>query len=109
MKLKERLIYWLARKLLPTLNGDIIIFKNNQAFLNGTVLNEKEKNNLKAEADYIEQTRVWEIINSNLIKITQDKLYREATDITQILFAKTILYTLDIQKQILDKCKTLKS
>lgn len=106
-RLKAKLIYWLARKLLPIVaEKDIIAFtKNGKVFIDGKELNATELNSLRTEADVIGQMRLWQIVVNELNKKSQVRMYRDAVDIIDLLFGKTVLYTLNLQKEIIDKLK----
>ena len=106
-RLKYKLIYWLAKKLLPLVDEkEIITFtKNQKVFVGGQELTVGELNNLRAEADVIGKMRLWNIIVNNLNEKVQKKVYFDATDVTDLLFGKTVLYVLNLQKEFIDKLK----
>lgn len=104
--LKYKLIYWLAKKLLPITDPDeLMTFKNGKPFINGVELISGELNNIKAEADIISQMRLWKIIVNDLNDKAQKKIYKDAIDITDLVVGKTILFTLDIQSKFIEKLK----
>jgi hypothetical protein len=110
MHIRERLIHWLARNLLPLVDEkQIITFKAGKTYIDNEELTQGEIINLRAEAHVLLKSRLWQVINANLNDTAQRKMYKEATDVTSILFAKTILYGLDIQKTIVSKCANLKN
>ena len=105
-RLKEKLIYWLSSKLLPIVNpNELIVFKNGKPFVNNVELTPSEIIGLKAEADIIGKMRLWNIIVNDLNEKTQKKVFLESTDKTDLIVGKTILYTLDVQKQFIEKMK----
>lgn len=106
-RLKYRLISWLAKGLLPVVDTkELIVFtKNGKIFVGGEELTQGEINNLKSEARVIEQMRLWSIIVNKLNEKAQSKVYEESVDITDLLFGKTVLYVLNVQKQIINKLK----
>jgi hypothetical protein len=109
MKIKEKIIYWLAKHLLPFVEErDVMVVKSGKVFINGVELTESEKISLRGEAHILEQLRIWKIINANLSDVAKKKMFLEATDITGLLFGKTILYCLDVQRQIVSKISSLK-
>jgi hypothetical protein len=105
-RFKQKLIYWLAVNLLPIVNkDDIISFKKDKVFVGGTELTPVEIHNLKVEAMTIKEMRLWQIIVNDLNEKTQKKIYQEAVGITDLVVGKTILYTLDVQKNFIEKLK----
>jgi len=109
-RLKQKIIYWLSRNLLPIVNDEeLMIFKNGKPFINNKELTQGEIANLRAEADILEKTRLWGIIVNDLNEKSRKKIYIEAKDINDLTVGKTILFTLDIQKEFIKKIKTLKN
>jgi hypothetical protein len=66
----------------------------------------KRQKTLHAEVDIIKQLRVWELMNGYFNKLVQDKVFNQSQDITDLIFGKTILYTLDVQRKIMDNIQT---
>jgi len=107
---KADLIHWLTRKLLPLIEPkDIVSFakKGNDitVMTGGKKLTTQELESLRGEAKFLEQTRLWKIINAYFTDLAKKKIYLESKDSTDILFGKTVLYVLDVQKTILDNIK----
>lgn len=107
---KEWLIHWLARQLLPFVGEkDVIAFdKQGGMYIDGEKCTATEVANLKAEINYITKTRIWHLMNVYFMRLAQKKLYEEAKDTTDLLIAKSVLYTLDVQAKIVDKITKLK-
>ena len=104
--LKTKLIYWLAKDLLPIVDEkELMVFKNGKPFINGVELSTGEIIGLKAEADIIGKMRLWQIIVNDLNEKSQKRMYKDAIDTTDFLFGKTVLYVLDIQQKFIDKLK----
>jgi hypothetical protein len=104
-KLKTRLIFWLARHLLPlTEDKDIISFakkgKETIVFLDGEQLAQQEIIGLKNECRFLEESLIWKLMNKYPTAMAKKKLFTDSKDITDILFAKTMLYTLEVQENI---------
>ena len=113
MKIKERLIYFLARHLLPTIEDkDIISFVTRGVetvvFIDNVKLSPQDIRNLQAEVKFFEESMLWKLMNTQMIKQAQKKIYNESKDITDLLFGKTILYTLSVQDTILKNIKNTK-
>jgi len=104
--LKTRLIYWLAKNLLPIVDEkELISFKKDKYFVNGIELTQSEVMGLRAEADVIGKMRLWQIIVNDLNERSQKKIYKDALDSTDFVIGKTILYILDVQQKFIDKMK----
>lgn len=106
-RLKYKLLYWLTSKLLPIVDEkELIAFsKNGKVFIDNRELNPAELNNLRSEADIINEMRIWEIIVNKLNEKTQEKIYKEAVDVPDLIVGKTILYVLNFQKELINKLK----
>jgi len=104
--LKTRLIYWLAKNLLPIVDEkELISFKKDKYFVNGIELTPQEVAGLRAEADVIGKMRLWQIIVNDLNERSQKKIYKDALDSTDFVIGKTILYMLDVQKKFIERMK----
>jgi hypothetical protein len=106
--LKQKLIHWLARKLLPLVEPtDIVQFSENKGlihtFINGNELTIQEISELKRECRLLDELRIWKIMNDYFINLAQDRMWKKAESDVDILFSKTILYVLNVQKEIKNK------
>ena len=107
--IKDRLIHWLARKLLPLIEeSDIILFIRNEVYIDGTKLSVAEIRSLREEVRAFEGTRLHQVLMQYPLMLAKKKLFTEANDKTDLLFGKTILYFLDIQKSIMKDIKNVK-
>ena len=106
-RLKQRLINALTRTLIPLVEDKEIISFNKQGdvFIGTTKLTETELNTLRQEAKFLKESQIWKIINIYFTQLAKKKLFEESKDIDDLLFAKTMLYTLSVQNIILDKIK----
>lgn len=109
-RLKEKLIYWLAKNFLPVVDEkDVLVIKDKRIYIGGKEVENAEYNLLCSEAHILKSMRLWDLIVNDLNCKAQKKMYKDAVDITGLLFGKTVLYTLDVQTQIVDKLAKLKS
>lgn len=107
-RLKVKIIYWLAQHLLPVVDDQqIISFKNKKLYINHVEATVGQVNNLVAEANLIEATELWKIINNDLNEKTRKRVYVDSTDVMDLVVGKTILYTLDVQQNLINKIKNL--
>jgi len=107
--LKSRLILRLARHLLPIVDvGHVISFtKQGELLIGGELATPPQINNLKEEIKMLETFEVWRLINNYPNDIALRRTVNEAKEWTDVLVGKIILYTLDIQKQIIERIKDL--
>jgi len=110
--LKIKLLYWLTKNLLPIIDDkDIITFakqgKEVVVLVDNIILTRQEVKNLQTEARVLDEMLLWKLLNSSPTAMAKKKIYNDSRDITDLLFAKTILYTLSLQKNIKDKIQSL--
>lgn len=109
-KIKIKIIYWLAQHLLPIVNIEqVISFKNKKLYINHKEATVGQVNNLVAEANIIEKMDLWQIINNDLNEKTRKRVYVDSVDIMDLVVGKTILYTLDVQANLISKIKNLQN
>lgn len=108
--IKERLIHFLAKNLMPIVEADDVLAftKRGELFLDGKQLTAGELNNLKREAEFLSQSQLWKIINKYFLRLAHKKVYTDSKDISDLLFAKTVVYTLDVQSSIVDRVRNAK-
>lgn len=113
--IKRKLITFLAKNLLPVVDDkDIISFSKGRegkpsVIIKGTIISDEELANLKLEADYFMQTRLYQLIHNYYAELTRKKMFLEGTDITDLVFGKTVLYTLSVQDTICNNIINAKS
>lgn len=109
-KLRHALINWLARYLLPVVDDtDILSFnKLGEVFSDGQKLGEAHKENLKAEAAHFEKTQLYKLMNDYFLRLAKNKVYNESNSLEEMAFAKTMLFTLDVQRELIAKLKNMK-
>jgi hypothetical protein len=109
-KLKHALINWLARNLLPVIDDtDVISFnKMGEIFFDGQKLSDIQKSNLKSEASFLEESMLWNVMNKYFLRLARNKVYNESNSLEDMAYAKTVLFTLDVQKTLVDKLKNIK-
>ncbi len=104
-RLKRWIVYQLAKGLLPIITEqDLITFnKQGTVFIAREQISDQELRNLKAEAQMIKQTRVWQLINGYLNNFTGDLVFDKSQSMTDLVVGKTVLYTCDVQKKVIEK------
>ena len=77
-------------------------------YLNGEQISDIETNSLIQEARFIEKTKLWEIMQNNLVEAARKTMFDKAKTTDDLFFGKAILYCLDIEKNIIETVKSAK-
>lgn len=108
--LKRKLITYLTKALLPIVEPeDIIAFSKGNVFINKEQITEDELGRLRAEAIMFMDSRLYNLINSYFSDLVRRKMFIEGTDITDLVFGKSILYALSVQNTICNNIKNAKN
>jgi hypothetical protein len=102
-KLKMKLINYALRKLFPIFEVEnvLTVSKSGHLFLNGEVVQEKQKNSLKAQARMLRDSGLWEIMAASLKHRAQKIAFDESQTLQDLLNAKMILYTISVQENMI--------
>ncbi len=106
LKLRNELL----AHVLNSPNPDLVLSvgeKNGLIYLNGNQISDVELFNLAEETRALETWRVWGILHNTLSDMARKTMNEKATTYEDMMSGKLILYTLDIQKSILNSIKTL--
>ena len=108
--LKEQLIHWLAKGLMPIVDeNNIISFdKKGRVYVNKRMLTPQELRNLKEEVKFFETSQLWEIMVNYINNDVSKKVFEKSLTITDMVVGKTILYTINVQKRLKDLVKNAK-
>lgn len=109
--IKNRIKNWLLKSLLNTvIVGDVITLNNKtgEVFINGRKVEKGEAEAIREEAKYLEKTRIWALMVGSLNDQARERLYEKAVTVDDMLFGKAMLYTLNIQSQIIGIFKNIK-
>lgn len=71
-------------------------------YIQGEIVDQATLANLKAEAEFIAQSSVWNLLYETPKKLAQDAMFRNSESLADMQKGKSILYALDSQKNILD-------
>ncbi len=100
---------WVLRKTLAHLfpvfeiEKVLTVSKSGHLFLNGQIVTEQQKQSLQAAARMFRNTQLWEVLTSSLKSQAQKLAFNQSKDLQDLLNAKMILYTVDVQENILKK------
>ncbi len=59
-------------------------------------LSDSQRRSLQADAEMIEKNRFWLWLKDTMLKIASKRMFEEARNEDDIIFAKAMLYTLDV-------------
>lgn len=75
----------------------------------GVMLTPQALASLRQEVLFLQDSLIWKYINSNVNSEAAKLMYHKSQTLMDMTIAKTILYTLDVQKNILESIKKSKS
>lgn len=98
------------RHLFPIFSVDKVLTasKSGHLFLNGELVTEKQKNSLKAQARMFRNTQLWEVMTITLKAQAQKLAFNDSKDFQDLLNAKMMLYTIEVQENIIKKIENAK-
>lgn len=108
--LKTRLFNNVSSRLFPIVNLEKVLTSNKQGaiFLNGKQIDGKKLADLKQEVHLFQNTQLWEIIHNTLVHQAQQIIFTNSQTLQDVLNGKMVLYTLDVQNQIIKKIDNAK-
>lgn len=87
---------------------DIISLKGRDIIYRGKVLTDGEKKSIIGQAEVIKKLEIWNILQDELKYLANKKMYYDSKNEEDILFAKAILWTVDILGKKIDNLSKLK-
>lgn len=104
-RLKTSLLNMVLRHLFPVFKVEQVLTssKTGHLFLNGELVTEKRKDSLQAQVRMIRNSEIWEILTASLKAQAQKLAFNDSKDLQDLLNAKMILYTIDVQENIIKK------
>lgn len=105
---------WLFNYLLKNMFGmvitdDVLVVNNKKLYLGGQLIAEHEVKSLISEVKALERMRIWSILNETPKQEALDRGWNKSTSIDELNAGKTIFYTLDTQKKILNIIKSIET
>ncbi len=79
-----------------------------KVFIGGKHIDQARLANLRAEADFFVTSDLWHIITETTKEIAQETMFVKSESLVDLQKGKTILFTIDSQKKIVDLFKTKK-
>jgi len=98
-KIKNYLYGHLLRVVIPQ---DVITDRKGILFLGDIPLENTELQSLQSEIKALDKMRIWSIVNETVKEKAYEKGWLTSTTMEHLNTAKTMDYTLDLQKSIID-------
>ncbi len=80
--------------------------KNGFIYIGNERATPEQLNNLKAEAEFLTQSTIWKLIHETPKELAQRTMFVSSESLVDLQKGKTILFTLDAQKKIVDILKS---
>lgn len=81
----------------------LTVDKIGNLFLNGRPIDPKKKDNLKKEVFMFKNSVLWEILTNTLESQAYEAGWTKAKTLEDLMNAKSICYTIEVQKNIIEK------
>lgn len=87
---------------------DIIRLEGRDLVYKGNILTDSEKKSIISQAETIKKLELWNILQDELKYLSCEKMYYDSKTEEDILFAKAILWTIDILEKKVENLSKLK-
>ena len=103
--MKRFIINYLVKKLFPIYSLDrlVTITKQGNLLIGGKLADNNKLSNLQNEARFLANTELWELLTDTLKHRAEVAMFIKSKDTQDLMNGKMILYTLDVQNNILNK------
>lgn len=103
MQLKRWIFKKLTKHLLPVVDMERVLTsdKKGNLYLNGVIIEAKKYSELEQEVTLFRNSALWDLLQNTLKHQAQVNMFEKSKTVDDILFAKAILYTLDVQEKII--------
>lgn len=71
-------------------------------YIGGDLIDAGMLSNLRAEAEFFKESQLWKLIYETPKKLAEKAMFVDAETLSDLQKGKTMLYTLDVQKNIVD-------
>ena len=86
----------------------ITISKNGIVYINGDQITDGEKQALRTEAHYLEQSRLWKILTDTISDHAEKRMFINSTKWEDVISGKMALYNVSVMKNIIKLLKNIK-
>lgn len=110
VSIEERVEARIMGLLSPIDPRKIITFdeKSKQIYIGGVAAEPAQLKNLKSEANALVEFGLWELLFQAPKALAEKALFKEGDSLTQLQKGRTMLYTLDTQKRIIDTLRSVR-
>lgn len=108
--IKTRILNWCLKHLFNTITADDIIRfseDNKQVMLRGEIADEATIKTLKGEAKTFDTSLLWIYLTEYMKNDSNQRMFKKATSMDDVTFAKAVLHTVEVQQEIIDKLNNL--
>ncbi len=108
--IEDRVELRLIELLSPIDPRKVITFddKSKQIFIGGVAAEPAQLKNLKSEADALVEFGLFDLLYHTPKALAEKALFKEGDSLTQLQKGRTMLYTLDTQKKIVDTLRSVR-
>ena len=99
-KLKNKLIKYLFNTVTV---DDVLVNKRGDIFIDGKKLSDKEMSNLRVEAQYLKESRLYAIMSSLVVNKAKRTMFERSMTFDDMVSGKMLLLADDLQKKIVDR------
>lgn len=102
--LQRRLINWIVGSLYNTVSvEDVIQFRGHSIWVNGKELKGEVAAKLTEDAERFHDSAIWKVLFREVQFAANERMFREARTVDDIMFGKAILYANKIYSDALTK------
>ncbi len=94
-------------KLLSVVDNKLVVSlsRNGVIHIGGEPADQARLANLKAEAEFFEQSDLWKILTHHTRELAQRAMFLEGDSLDHLKKGRSVLFTLDSQQKVLDILK----
>jgi hypothetical protein len=102
---------WLLKRLFCAVVPEDIITSEvkgdhiTQVYIRGEKITPQQLKNLSAEVAFLQESEIWKIMTDTVTSQSNERMFKNAKVIDDMMFGKASLYTIDLQKNILETIK----
>jgi hypothetical protein len=105
--IKRKLLNYILKNFYSVpIMEDVLKVAGGKFIVNGKELNQQEIRELQSEADFLVRTRLWSVLTESPKNLSQEIMFKKSVSYDDMLGGKFILYTIALQKTIVEKLKS---
>src|SRR5688572_27075151 len=96
-RLKTTLANWLLKHLFNAITEhDVLRFNGTHLILRGRQLTQAEVQDLRSQADVINQLAIWQLLKNEAQHAANQMLFQKSKTAEDLIFGKAVLYVVDL-------------